>query len=57
MTYTYKIIQYKNNPYSDNNRHHGYVALTDAQREMKCVDNYDETLQNILHYIQIIQLR
>ena len=30
MTYAYKIIQYKNKPYSDNNEHRGSVALTDA---------------------------
>ena len=52
MTYTYTIIQYKNKPYSDNNEHHGSVALTDAQREIKCAKNYNETLKTILHYIQ-----
>ena len=35
MTYKYKIIQYKNESYSDNNEHHDSVALTDAQHEIK----------------------
>ena len=52
MTYSYKIIQYKNKPDSDNNEHHGSVALTDAQHEIKWVKNYNETLKTILHYIQ-----
>ena len=52
MTYTYKIIQYKNKPYSDNNKHHGSVALTDAQHEIKLVKLYNETLKTILHYIK-----
>ena len=45
MTYTYKIIQYKN-------EHHGSVALTDAQHEIKLVKTYNETLKTILRYIQ-----
>ena len=53
MTYTYKIIQYKSKPYSDNNEHHGSVAQTDAQHEIKWVKNYNETLKTILHYIQL----
>ena len=28
-------MQYKNKPYSDNNEHHGSVAVTDAQHEIK----------------------
>ena len=52
MTYTYKIIQYKNKPYSDNNEHYGSVALTDSQHEIKWVKNYNETLKTLLHYIQ-----
>ena len=52
MKYTYKIIQYKNKQYSDNNEHHGSAALTDDQHEMKWVKNYNETLQTILYYIQ-----
>ena len=52
MTYRYKNIQYKNEPYSDNNEHHGYVALTDAQHEIKWVKNYNETIKTILHYIK-----
>ena len=48
MTYTYKIIQYKNTPYSDNDS----VALTDAQHEIKWVKNYNEMLETTLHYIQ-----
>ena len=52
MTYTYKIIQYKNKPYCDSNEHHGSVALTDAQHEIKWVKNYNETLKSFLHYIQ-----
>ena len=50
MTYTYTIIQYRNKPYSDNTEHHGSVALTDAQHEIKWVKNYYETLKTILHY-------
>ena len=52
MTYTYKSVQYKNKSYSDNNEHHGSVALTDAQHEIKWVKNYNETLKTTLHYIQ-----
>ena len=52
MTYTYKIIQYKNKPQSDN-EHHGSVALKDAQHEIKWVKNYNEMLKTILHYIYI----
>ena len=53
ITYTYKSIQYKNKPYSDNNEHHSSVAPTDAQHELKWVNNYNETLKYyILHYIQ-----
>ena len=52
MTYTYTILQYKNIPYSDNNEHHGCVALADAQHELKLVKNYNETLKTIRHYIQ-----
>ena len=52
MTLTYQIIQYKNKPYSDNNEHHGSVALTDAQHELKWIKNYNETLKTILHDIQ-----
>ena len=52
MTYIYKIIQYKNQLYSDNNEHHDYVALTDAQHEIKWVKNLNETLKTILHYTQ-----
>ena len=52
MTYKYKIIQYKNKPYSDNNEHHCSVTLTDAQHEIKWVKNYNETLKTTLHYIQ-----
>ena len=51
MTYTYKSIQYKNKSYSDNNEHHGSVALTDAQHEIKLIKNYNETLKTTLHYI------
>ena len=52
QTYTYKIIQYENEPYSDNNEQHASVALTDAQHEIKLVNNYNETLKTILHNIQ-----
>ena len=52
MTYIYNIIQYKNKPYSDNNEHHGSVALTDAQHEIKWVKNYNEIQKSILYYIQ-----
>ena len=52
MTYTYKIIQYKNKLYSDNNEHHVSVALTDAQHEIKWVKNYNEMVKTIIHYIQ-----
>ena len=52
MTYTYKIIQYKSEQYSVNKEHHGSVALTDAQHEIKRVKNYNNTLKTILHYIQ-----
>ena len=52
MIYTYKSIQYKNKPYSNNNERRGSVALTDAQREIKWVKNYNETLKTTLHYIQ-----
>ena len=52
MTHTYKIIQYKNKPYSDNNEHHSSVALTDDQYEIERVKNYNETHKTILHYIQ-----
>ena len=45
-------MQYKNKSYSDNSEHHGSAALTDAQREIKCVKNYNETLKPILHYVQ-----
>ena len=44
VTYTYKNIHYKSKSYSDNNEHHGSVALTDAQHEIKWVNNYNETL-------------
>ena len=37
MTYTYKIIQCENKPYSDNNEHHDSVELTAAQHEIKLV--------------------
>ena len=47
MTYTYKIIQYKNKSYSGNSEHHGSVALTDAQHEIECDKNYNETLKTI----------
>ena len=50
MTYTYKIIQFKNEPYSVNNEHHDSVALTDAQHEIKWLKTYNETLKTILHY-------
>ena len=49
MTYTYNI---KTKPYSDNYEHHGSVALTEAQHEIKWVKNYNETLETIWHYIQ-----
>ena len=52
MTCTYKSIRYKNKSHSDNNEHHGSVALTDAQYEINCVKNYNETLTTTLHYIQ-----
>ena len=52
MTYTYKSIQFKNKSYSDNNEHHGSVALTDARHEIKWIKNYNETLETTLHYIQ-----
>ena len=42
-----KSIQYKNKSYSNNNEHHGSVALTDAQHEIKWVKNYNETLKTI----------
>ena len=48
MTYTYKNIQYKNKSYSDNNEHHGLVALTDAQHEIKLVKNYFTLIYNNL---------
>ena len=63
MTYTYKIIQYKNKSYSDNNEHLGSVALTDAQHEIKWVKNYNEMLKNyntlytIIYKQTIIYLR
>ena len=37
MTYTYKIMQYENKPYSDNNGHHGSVTLTGAQHDIEWV--------------------
>ena len=49
---TYKLIQYKNKSYSDNNEHHGSVALTDAQHEITLVKNYNEKLKTILQYKQ-----
>ena len=53
VTYTYKCIQYKSKSHSDNNEHHGSMALTDAQHEIKWVKNYNETkLKTTLHYIQ-----
>ena len=52
MTYTHKIIQYKNKSYSDNNEHHGSAAMTDSLHEIKLVKNYNETLKTTLHYKQ-----
>ena len=52
VTYTYKSIRYKNKSHSDNNEYHGSVVLTDTQREIKWVKNYNETLKTTLHYIQ-----
>ena len=54
MTYTYKIIQYEIKSYSDNNKHHGSVALTDTQHELKWAKNYNETLETTLHYNTIM---
>ena len=35
----HKSIQFKNKSYSDNNKHRGSAAPTDAQRELKWIEN------------------
>ena len=47
-----QLYNIKTKPYSDNNEHHGSVALTDALHERKWVKNYNETLETILNHIQ-----